>query len=86
VTWENRDPFPHTVTSAGHFDSGSIAAGAHWRYVATKPGTFEYICTFHPNMKGRLVVECFWNSVRKIGTQSNFPSGGKSDCVPIFSF
>jgi len=57
VTWENRDPFPHTVTSAGHFDSGSIAAGAHWRYVATKPGTFEYICTFHPNMKGRLVVE-----------------------------
>ena len=57
VTWENRDPFPHTVTSAGHFDSGSIAAGAHWRYVATKPGTFEYICTFHPNMKGVLVVE-----------------------------
>ena len=57
VTWENRDPFPHTVTSAGHFDSGSIPAGARWRYVASKRGTFDYICTLHPNMKGVLVVQ-----------------------------
>jgi plastocyanin len=57
VTWENRDPFPHTVTSAGTFDSGSIPADGHWRYVASKPGRFEYICTFHPNMKGVLIVE-----------------------------
>jgi len=57
VTWENRDPFPHTVTSAGNFDSGSIAAGARWRYVASKPGRYEYVCTFHPNMKGTLVVQ-----------------------------
>jgi len=57
VTWENRDPFPHTVTSAGKFDSGIIAAGGRWRYVANKPGTYEYICTLHPNMKGTLVVK-----------------------------
>ena len=57
VTWENRDPFPHTVTDAGKFDSGSIAPGSRWRYVANKPGTYEYICTFHPNMHGVLVVE-----------------------------
>ena len=57
VTWENRDPFPHTVTDAGTFDSGSIPAGGHFRYVANKPGTYDYICTLHPNMKGRLVVQ-----------------------------
>ena len=57
MTWENRDPFPHTVTDAGTFDSGSIPAGGHFRYVANKPGTYDYICTLHPNMKGRLVVQ-----------------------------
>ena len=37
VTWQNKDPFPHTVTSkdAG-FDSQSIAAGKSWKYTATK--------------------------------------------------
>jgi len=57
VVWVNHDPFPHTVAAAGAFDSGSIAAGASWRYVAAKPGSFDYICTLHPNMKGTLKVE-----------------------------
>ena len=57
VTWVNKDPFPHTVTSAGKFDSKSIAPGAKWTYRATKPGEFAYICTLHPNMKGTLKVE-----------------------------
>jgi plastocyanin len=57
VVWRNDDPFPHTVTSSGRFDSGSIAAGKQWKYVARKSGTFAYICTFHPNMHGVLVVE-----------------------------
>ena len=57
IVWVNRDPFPHTVTAVGAFDSRPIAAGASWRYVATKAGTFEYLCTLHPNMKGTLKVE-----------------------------
>lgn len=57
VTWTNADPFPHTVTAPGAFDSGSIAAGGRYSYVAARPGTFDYICTLHPNMKGRLVVQ-----------------------------
>ena len=56
VVWINRDPFPHTATAAGAFDSGSIAAGKSWRFAARASGTFEYLCTFHPNMKGTLVV------------------------------
>ena len=57
VTWVNQDPFPHTVTAAGSFDSHEIAAGASWRFVAHKAGVYDYICTLHPNMKATLKVE-----------------------------
>jgi plastocyanin len=57
VTWINRDPFPHTVTAHGAFDSGDIAAGRSWSFTARKAGRYDYICTLHPNMKGPIVVE-----------------------------
>lgn len=56
VTWMNKDPFPHTATAKGTFDSGSIAADASWTWVADKTGTFDYLCTLHPTMKAQLVV------------------------------
>lgn len=57
VVWVNKDPFPHTVTSPGAFDSKSIAAGSSWTYKARKAGEYAYTCTFHPNMKATLRVE-----------------------------
>jgi plastocyanin len=57
VVWTNRDPFPHTATAAGAFDSKSIAEGKSWRWRADRTGTFAYLCTFHPTMKGTLEVE-----------------------------
>jgi plastocyanin len=57
VKWINKDPFPHTVTARGAFDSHSIAAGATWTYVAHKTGVYAYTCTLHPNMKGILQVQ-----------------------------
>jgi plastocyanin len=57
VVWVNEDPFPHTVTAAGAFDSKSIAAGASWKYTPRHAGEYAYTCTFHPNMKGTLRVE-----------------------------
>ena len=57
VVWINKDPFPHTVTSAGAFDSGPIAAGKSWRFTARRAGTYPYVCTLHSNMKGTLRVE-----------------------------
>ena len=58
VTWVNKDPFPHTVTSAsGGFDSREIAPGKSWKYTATKKGEFTYVCIFHPTMKAALKVE-----------------------------
>ena len=57
VVFVNEDPFPHTVTAAGSFDSKSIAAGASWKYTPRHAGEYAYTCTFHPNMKGTLRVE-----------------------------
>jgi len=57
VVWVNNDPFPHTVTAKGVFDSGEIPAGKSWRYKARKAGVYPYVCTLHPNMKATLKVE-----------------------------
>jgi plastocyanin len=57
VVWVNKDPFPHTVTAAGAFDSKSIAAEKSWRLTASRAGTYAYVCTLHSNMKGTLEVE-----------------------------
>jgi plastocyanin len=57
VVWVNRDPFPHTVTAKGAFDSRDIAAGKSWKWKAQRPGEYAYTCTLHPNMSGMLKVE-----------------------------
>jgi plastocyanin len=62
IEWKNDDIVPHTATADGEaqkpaFDSGTIHKGAAWRYVPRKKGTYNYSCTFHPNMKGKLIVQ-----------------------------
>ena len=62
VEWKNEDSALHTATADGQaekptFDSGSISKGATWRYVAGTKGTYNYTCTFHPQMKGQLIVQ-----------------------------
>jgi plastocyanin len=57
VRWRNEDVVPHTATSrAGGFDSGTLEAGQDWRYVTRTPGSYAYVCTLHPTMRGTLVV------------------------------
>jgi plastocyanin len=58
VTWANHDGTGHTVTSKGSalFDSGSINTGETFKYTFTQPGTYDYYCTFHPWMTGKIVV------------------------------
>jgi plastocyanin len=58
VTWKNKDAFPHTVTAENrNFDSGAIATNRSWKFKPNKTGTFPYVCTLHPTMKGILVVK-----------------------------
>ena len=56
VEWKNDDITPHTATSAV-FDSGSIASDAAWRHTFKEGGNFPYTCTFHPVMKGTVIVK-----------------------------
>lgn len=57
IVWVNHDLFPHTVTAKSKsFDSGSIPPQRKWTYRARKSGEYEYGCSFHPTMKGKLVV------------------------------
>src|SRR3954470_17756056 len=52
ITWVNKDFVPHTVTAAeAHVESGDIAAGKSWRFIAKKKGEMPYICRLHPVMK-----------------------------------
>jgi plastocyanin len=58
VTWNNKDGYAHTVTSddGTSFNSGSLAGGASFSYIAATAGTINYHCNFHSNMHGTLIV------------------------------
>lgn len=56
VVFRNKDMVPHTATAAGHFDSRNIAAGQSWTWKADKAGAFDYVCTYHLGMKGKVAV------------------------------
>jgi plastocyanin len=57
VTWTNQDLAPHTATADdGSFDTGRLEQGQSGTVTFDKPGTYTYTCTFHPNMKGTVVV------------------------------
>lgn len=50
VTWTDRDPYAHTVTSdepSGPLDSGNVASGDSWRFTFTSPGSYRYHCVPH---------------------------------------
>ncbi len=56
----NDDRSSHTVTSDdGEFEEVIVEGnGATGTFTApAEPGTYDYVCTFHPEMEGTLVVE-----------------------------
>jgi plastocyanin len=57
LTWKNSDSFPHTATAAGKFDTGPIAPGKSVSKKMDQAGEFDYVCSIHPTMKGKVVVK-----------------------------
>ena len=58
VVWTNKDFLAHSVTaSEARVESGDLAPGKTFRFVARKKGEMPYICRLHPVMKGVLVVK-----------------------------
>jgi plastocyanin len=57
VTWSNDGQDAHTVTAVdGAFDSGDLGPSEGFSWYFDQPGTFEYVCTLHPWMTGKIVV------------------------------
>jgi len=58
VEWVNNDDVAHTVTGANSvFDSGNMNPGDTFSFTFTSPGTYAYGCSYHPWMKGTVIVE-----------------------------
>ena len=58
VTWINKDSYNHTVKAkTGEFDSGNMASGAKFSFTFDKEGTYDYICSIHTFMTGKIVVK-----------------------------
>lgn len=56
IEWVNKDILAHTATAANGDWNVTIAPKQTSRLVVKKPGTIDYFCKYHPNMKGRVVV------------------------------
>lgn len=66
VTWTNDDATIHTVTEGSPqaggagatpaFDSSIIAPGATWEHTFDTTGEFDYYCSLHPFMTGKVTV------------------------------
>ena len=60
VTWTNEDDAPHTVTSTAEprtFASKALDTDDKFSHVFDTPGTYEYFCALHPQMRARVIVK-----------------------------
>lgn len=59
VTWLNKDSVDHNVTATrgATFKSATLGRGAQFTWQAITTGTIDYVCTIHPNMTAKLIVQ-----------------------------
>jgi plastocyanin len=59
VTFYNDDLTDHTITEdvAGGGDTGRMRGGSSQTVRFTVAGEFNFYCTIHPTMRGKIIVE-----------------------------
>ncbi|MFY9801749.1 MAG: cupredoxin family copper-binding protein [Candidatus Acidiferrales bacterium] len=58
VTWINKDDVPHVVMSVDRiFKSKALDTDDKFSFTFHDPGTFEYFCSVHPKMTGKIIVK-----------------------------
>jgi plastocyanin len=72
VKWTNDGTQPHNVTGDG-LKSKTLSHGDSYQFTFDDPGTYNYICTIHPYMKGSVKVS---SSSSGGGSSGGGSSGG----------
>ena len=58
VTWVNNEAMPHTVVDSNKgFRSKTLAKDASFSFTFATAGDYDYLCSIHPNMKGKVIVK-----------------------------
>ena len=58
VTWVNKEAMPHTVVHVNKgFRSKTLVKDAQYSFTFTAAGDYDYLCSIHPNMKGKVIVK-----------------------------
>jgi plastocyanin len=62
VTFTNKDSASHTATASNaaqkaKFDTDTLMTGQSKSITFDTPGTYKYLCQFHPFMTGTVIVE-----------------------------
>ena len=58
VTWTNADDSPHTVREKdGKFKSAALDTDDTFSQTFTALGEYEYFCSIHPYMTGKIIVK-----------------------------
>ena len=58
LTWVNGDDIPHTVAATNKaFRSKVMDTDQHYSFTFTAPGTYDYFCSLHPHMQGKVIVK-----------------------------
>ena len=75
ITWSNMGSQAHSVTATdGSFDTGLVDAGGSASLQFDTPGTFAYMCTPHPWMKGFVTVTPFAQASSSMAMVEGSPS------------
>ncbi len=57
VTWKNADDSPHRIADKkGAYRSAALDTDDSYSHTFATPGVFDYVCTIHPYMVGKIVV------------------------------
>jgi plastocyanin len=58
VTWVNDEDMPHTVVDLNKaFRSKTLVKDASFSFTFATAGDYSYLCSIHPNMKGKVIVK-----------------------------
>ena len=58
VTWVNQDDIPHTVVASDKsFKSKVLDSDERFSFTFTRPGEYDYFCSLHPHMTGKVIVK-----------------------------